>query len=317
MTAERGSFRSVVGTAAMAPRDYSDRLDFRLPPFLRLAWATAAARDRWSRPLNRVADEVRTSEWLSIAAGLRLAALILVPPTQASALAREWSSRGLSSRVVSRDDAIQVRAVDGKTPHWTPGQDVHLVTRSELMEQLEALWRAADLTEIAGWLGYPTCCTAFLKMATVKRRSLDTTWAMVEGGIRVENGVQIAELAGVAINPLLSALGLRATPHRPCSYFCRETQRLASDYGSLAASAPSPSGQETLAEILSWPIEWSSLHGIIEVKLPILKLCYDGDATATTYKVRLTGGESPEHAAQGLEFPHRQPERRRTRAETA
>lgn len=310
MTVKGDFLHSGVRAATAAPRDYSDRLDFHLPPFLRMAWATAAARDRWSGPLNRLVDEVRTSEWLSVAAGLRLAALIVVPPTQVSALAGEWSRRGLSSRVVSRDDAIQVRALNGKTSDSTPGHDVHLVTRSERMEQLEAVWRLADLVEMAGWLGYPACCTVFFRTATVERQSLDTTWAMVEGHIHAENGVHIAELTSAAVNPLLSALGLRVTPHRPCSFFCQQTQRLALDYGNLRAQAPSPPDQETLAEVLSWPVEWSSLHGIVEVKLPILKLCYDGDATATTYKVRLTGGELPEHAARGLEFPHRLPERR-------
>jgi hypothetical protein len=138
---------------------------------------------------------------------------------------------------------------------------------------------------------------------------------MVEGHTHAENGVQIAELTGAAVNPLLSALGLRATPHRPCSFFCQETQRSAFAYGNLTAHTPSPPDLETLAEVLSWPVEWSSLHGIVEVKLPILKLCYDGDATATTYKVRLTGGALPEQAAQGLEFPYRPPQHRRGRTD--
>ncbi len=247
MTVKDDFLRSGVRTATAAPRDYSDRLDFRLPHFLRMAWATAAARDRWSGPLNRLVDEVRTSEWLSVAAGLRLAALIVVPRAQVSALAGEWSRRGLSSRVVSQDDAMQIRALNGKTSHSTLGHEVHLVTRSERIKQVEAIWRLADLVEMAGWLGYPTCCTAFFRTATVERRSLDTTWAMVEGHTHAENGVQIAELAGAAVNPLLSALGLRVTPHRPCSFFCQETQRLALHYGNLTAHAPSPPDQETLA----------------------------------------------------------------------
>ena len=315
MTVKDDFLHSGVRAATATPRDYSDRLDFRLPPFLRMAWATAAARDRWSGPLNRLVDEVRTSEWLSVAAGLRWAALIVVPPTQVSALAGEWSRRGLGSRVVSQDDAMQVRALNGKTSHSTPGHQVHLVARSERMQEVEAIWRLADPVEMAGWLGYPRCCTAFFRTATVERQSLDTTWAMVEGHTHAENGVQIAELTGAAVNPLLSALGLRVTPHRPCSFFCQETQRLALDYGNLRAHAPSLPDQETLAEVLSWPVEWSSLHGIVEVKLPVLKLCYDGDATATTYKVRLTGGVLPEQAAQGLEFPYRPPKQRRVQTE--
>jgi hypothetical protein len=302
---------SVVRAPAMPPRDYPDRLDFRLPPFLRMAWATAAARDRWSGPLNRLVDEVRASEWLSVAAGVRLAAIIVVPRTQVSALVGAWSVRGLRSYILSRDHAMPVHVLNGKTPDPGPANEIHLVTRSECVEELARIWRSADLVQIANWLGYPPCCAAFLRTVSVERRCLDTTWAMVTGRTHEEKGAQIAEIACCEVNPLLSALGVRATPHRPCSFDCDATQRLATVYGDLSAQAASD--QDTLADVLGWPMEWSSLHGIIEVKLPILKLCYDGDATATPYKVRLTGGALPEHAAQGLEFPHRLPERRRAR----
>jgi len=134
---------------------------------------------------------------------------------------------------------------------------------------------------------------------------------MIEGQrVDVQNGAQTVEIECCGVNPLLTALGLRATPHLPCSFFCKETERLATAYGELRAGAVAQSGPATLAAVLGWPMEWSSLHGIIEVTLPILKLCYDGDATATAYKVRLVGGALPEHAAQGLAFPHRLPERR-------
>jgi hypothetical protein len=306
---------SVASSATFELRDYPDRLNFRLPPFLRMAWATAAARDRWSGPLNRLVEEVRTSEWFSVAAGVRSAAIVVVPRTQASALASEWSDRGLRSRVLDRDDAMRVRALSGKTRNLAPADELHLLTRSDRIAELEAIWRSADLAEMASWLGYPPCCVAYLRTTVVERQCLDTTWSMVGGQIHQENGARIAEITGCAVNPLLSALGLRATPHRPCSFHCRATQHLATAYDNLRTKDASRPDQETLAEVLGWPVEWSSLHGIIEVKLPILKLCYDGDATATLYKVRLTGGALPELAARGLGFPHRPPPRRRARTE--
>lgn len=305
---------AAVRAATTGSRDYSDRLDFRLPPFLRMAWATAAGRDRWSEPLDRLVEEVRTSEWLSVAAGVRAAAIIVVPRTQTAALVREWSGRGLKSYIISSEDAARVHALNGKTPNLSPAHDVHLMTRRERMEELSAKWRSPDRTEMAEWLGYPPCCAAFWRAVVVERRCLDTTWAMVEGHIQEETGAQMAEIAGGAVNPLLCALGLRATPHRPCGFNCEATQRLATVYSGLRAEAAPQSNPGMLAEVLSWPVEWSSLHGIVEVRLPILKLCYDGDATATTYKVRLTGGALPEHAAQGLGFPHRVPERSPPRA---
>jgi hypothetical protein len=297
--------------AATAMRDYADRLDFRLPPFLRMSWAAAAARDRWSDPLNRFVEEIRASEWLSVATGVRPAAIVVVSQTQASTLANEWLSRGLRSCILGPDDASRLRLFNGKTPHINTTDAVHLVTRSGRLEELEAVWRAADLLQIATWLGYPPCCAAFLQEMAGERQYLDITWGMVEGDTYEESGAQIAEVEGHAVNPLLTALGLRTAPHRPCSFHCKETQRLATTYDSLRAEINPRLDKDKLADVMAWPVEWSSFHGIVEVRLPVLKFCYEGDATATAYKVRLTGGTMPEHAAQGLEFPNRPPQRRR------
>jgi hypothetical protein len=306
---------AALGAVPRVPRDYSDRLDFRMPPFLRMAWASAAARDRWSEPLNRLVNEIRISEWLSVAAGVRSAAMTVVPKARSPALSAEWSTRGLTSRILGPADAPLVRVLNGKSSNVTASDDVHLVTRRERMEQLASLWRSADLVQMANWLGYPPCCTAFLKTVAIERQALDTTWALVEGHTFEENGSQIAEIDDCGVNPLLSALGLRVAPHRPCSFHCQATHRLAAVYRDLRTKISSQPDRGTLEQALAWPVEWSSLHGIVEVKLPILKLCYEGDATATTYKVRLTGGAPPEHAAQGLGFPYQTPQRRRPRTD--
>lgn len=286
-----------------------------MPPFLRMAWASAAARDRWSEPLVRLVNEIRISEWLSVAAGVRLAAMTVVPKARSSALSAEWANRGLASRILGPADAPAVRVLNGKSSNAAASDEVHLVTRNERIEQLASIWHAADLIQVADWLGYPSCCAAFLKTVAIERQELDTTWAMVRDHVVADNASQIAEMDDCAINPLLSALGLRLAPHRPCCFHCQATGRLASVYGDLRTKVSSQPRQGALEQALAWPVEWSSLHGIVEVKLPILTLCYDGDATATAYKVRLTGGTPPEHAAQGLGFPYQTPERRRSRTD--
>src|SRR5579871_76400 len=277
----------------MVPHHYPDRLDFRLPPFLRLAWATAPARDNWSGPLNRLVEEVRTSEWMSVAAGIRPAAIIVTPKAQASALVASWSKYGLGSYILGRDHAMQIHALNGKAPQHSPTDEIHLLARTDRLEDLGLLWRSGDLVQMANCLGFPPCCATFLKTVVVEQRSIDTTWAMVGDHAQGENGARIADIANCAVNPLLSALGLRATPHRPCSFHCQATQSLAKIYGDLRAKLTAQSDPGKLLEILGWPLEWSSLHGIIEIKLPILKLCYEGDATASLYRVRLIGVAMP------------------------
>ncbi len=62
-----------------------------------------------------------------------------------------------------------------------------------------------------------------------------------------------------------------------------------------------------MREILSWPAEWSALHGIAEIKTPVLKVSTRTDATAKKYVVRRQGEKYPAEGARGLGFPYSQP----------
>ena len=66
---------------------------------------------------------------------------------------------------------------------------------------------------------------------------------------------------------------------------------------------------EWLEEILSWPASWSALHGIAEVKTPVVKASTRTDATAHEFIVRRHGRRLPAEAPAGLGFPFRSPER--------
>jgi hypothetical protein len=87
----------------------------------------------------------------------------------------------------------------------------------------------------------------------------------------------------MASNILLQSLGIRAAPHSPCSFDCRETVRLAEDLAAVAAASGYGEEYGWLSSILSWPVEWSALHGIAEIRTPIVKLCTPTDATAHEY----------------------------------
>jgi hypothetical protein len=62
-----------------------------------------------------------------------------------------------------------------------------------------------------------------------------------------------------------------------------------------------------LPEILSWPIEWSALHRIAEIKTPVLKAFTRTDATPCKDTVRRQGDSYPLEGIRGLNFPHRLP----------
>ncbi len=62
-----------------------------------------------------------------------------------------------------------------------------------------------------------------------------------------------------------------------------------------------------LRHILAWPMSWSSLHGVAEVKTPVLRYVRDTPYSATTLSVRWPGEATPALAAQGLGFPFSNP----------
>jgi hypothetical protein len=60
-----------------------------------------------------------------------------------------------------------------------------------------------------------------------------------------------------------------------------------------------------LVQILRWSVEWSALHGIAEIKTPVVKIITQTDATARKYVVRRAGDLYPEEGVHGLSFPYR------------
>lgn len=59
-----------------------------------------------------------------------------------------------------------------------------------------------------------------------------------------------------------------------------------------------------LLEILSWPVEWSTSHGIDEIKTPIAKMCGFARTVIPECTVRINGTSYPEEGAIGVNFPY-------------
>jgi hypothetical protein len=59
-----------------------------------------------------------------------------------------------------------------------------------------------------------------------------------------------------------------------------------------------------LLQILRWPVEWSALNGIAEIKTPIAKLSAATETTSMKYVVRRVGDGYPVEGATGITFPY-------------
>lgn len=109
---------------------------------------------------------------------------------------------------------------------------------------------------------------------------------------------------------MLRWLGIRAVPHLPCSFSCQESIKLGADFVELGIVPSFKPEMDWLSEMLYWPVEWSVLHGIAEIRILVVKIATCTDATAEKYTILYHDSKYLEKRAKGLSFTYRQQEGR-------
>jgi hypothetical protein len=172
-------------------------------------------------------------------------------------------------------------------------------------------WDATDDEEIGRLLGYPACCHEFFKQVWVEQAMVDTTWPMAAATTpppdSADSVTALAVTGPPEANILWRWMGVRAVSHLPCRFDCENTVALGKQLIEVGQKHGYEREMDWLLEILSWPVEWSALHGIAEIKTPVLKVSTRTDATAQKYVVRRTGESYPAEGSRGLNFPYSVP----------
>lgn len=284
-----------------------ERLDFQLPEFTRVSWVSDQARQVWESRLERIKQIGSILEWRSVAAGIRQCNLLGVFPEDLVELSEEWMSQGLWGLPL---EILRVPNIPYANRLSSEGRPIfrYVVGKPELLLQFKQAYLAGDHDRIGSFLGFPKCCREAFQKTWVEQKYLDTTWPMAIDGSPHPSNLRDLTVTGIPeANLLWKWIGIRAVPHLPCSFSCQETQKLGQQLIALGHELGYAQEMDWLMEILSWSVEWSALHGIAEIKTPILKISTCTDATATQYVVRREGSRSPQEAAQGLHFPFQTP----------
>ncbi|MGJ5175407.1 hypothetical protein ACQR16_04130 [Bradyrhizobium oligotrophicum] len=261
-------------------------LGFRLSPFCRTAWVSDAARAQWQPKLAAIETSLEDLAVLAARdapAGLTAAvrpcsldrlrdlaahhAVGLTTRPINPALIPHATARGLSGRML-----VQLR------PACSPQQgEVDGGMRDPCCGHPAAGWSSPDpIWQTA--TATPTDCAASHTLH-----------------------IPCTPLA----NPLLAPLGLMLSLRWPCCFGCPTA---AADARALIALGSAHGHADTMAlleHILSWPMSWTALHGIAEIKTPVFRLVRDTVATGELLRVDHDGGAMPDHAARGLGHPFR------------
>lgn len=287
-----------------------ERLDFLLPDFVRTTWVSDEARAVWEPRFRQITRLWFELEWQSVVAGIRSCSVTMTSPDGLIEAAGVWATHGLSGL------PVEMQGVSGETYASTSSPAVLgepfvyrvVVGRPADVAAFKNAWDTNDHHTIGRLLGYPECCHRFFHHTWVEDGFIDTTWAMAQNGPSRAASERTIQVDGpLEANILWRWMGIRAVPHLPCAFDCQQTAALGQAMIQLGHELGYAKESAWLSEILSWPVEWSALHGIAEIKTPVLKVATRTDATAYKYVVQRPGEGYPTEGAHGLTFPYQQP----------
>ena len=284
------------------------RLDFAMPEFLRHTWASDAARRAWEPRLCNIHKLIVDLAIFSVLEGGRPCALAVIAGWQLFDLYAALPPQELVSELVSCD-----RPLDGWYFDNPLGRQYHrpvyysvVIGKPEEVAEFKDSWARADYSALDQQLGYPSCCRAFHQELASTQTWLDPTWPIaIHTPPRPTTEFSCDVTSSPYNNFLWRWMGVRLVPHLPCGFDCEPSKKLGKDLLDLAHCAGFQQEADDLIEVLTWPVEWSALHGVAEIKTPILKILANTDATAQKYAVRYKGTSYPKEGAQGLAFPYR------------
>lgn len=274
--------------------DGMKRLDFSLPRFQRMSWVSAQLRLEWAAVLDALPvmiQEVFASPEV----------VQLVP---------------LQARNIDAADVYQYKLDLRKKGIWAE----HIEEYDPVLKFLFGLIPAPG--KVAVVFGKKEIVTAFLHhpgsihahydiplrfwKQYAQSGLIDTAWAYLQHHEPLHG---IVSLDASMLNPLWQVLGIRALPYN--TYLQDdEALQLAHEIRAHAETLLPENLLSAWHELLSWPAEWSALHGIAEIKTPLFKLMYNTDATAAKHVLRLQSGTYPVNGPDGLLFPYRQPRKK-------
>ncbi len=273
---------------------------------VRVSWVSAAARAAWEDRLTGIAATVADLSWQSVAHGLRRCSIESVAIADMAAALARWQEYGLTAQSIGieffaeqpyfcrrgggADEVARVRFVVGRAV--------------EDVAACKSALACNDHRTVGDLLGYPSCCAQAYAHAAGSQSDADPIWRMAIATVPADLGRQDVEPNGPCqANVICRPLGIHAVPHLPCSFACGATAELGRRFIVLGRRLGRAAEMDWLVDFLDMPMDWSSLHGIAQVRMPLLKMVAPTAPLAILYRVRRSGSNYPDEGGVGLSFP--------------
>lgn len=266
-------------------------LDFLLYNFIRISWTSDLAKAVWHPRFNQITSNISEIELVAIKENLKKCAYFKISAEQVSSFHAKLNRYGLVFVELNFNSDPEVVSV-------LVGNDL-----AEL-DFFNRAWKDNNHSILQTMLGTPNCCQEFLQYVWIKLERNDPTWEMActKGLDDLANKIKLP--TNPLTNMFLHRLGLKYLHHIPCRMNCSDSITQAKKIHQIGKDLGLNHEMNWLTEILSWPIEWSALHGIAETKTPLFKFINETDATPFKYSIEYAGSQYPLEGARGLSFPY-------------
>jgi hypothetical protein len=275
---------------------------FQLPDFLRSAWVSDSAREIWKPRFERIRDSWPSVAIQSVAAGHTECVLRTLPSRMFFRIKAEARRHDVECVALGvRGLAVPCYWSDSPPPIFgRPFLYNVAFGTPESCREMESLWERREYAAAYRTAGFPGCCVAALA------RDIETRRIDAAGRYAAADGCTEVEHAAMP-DAFWSWLNIEPSDLAPCSLHCAKAiaQKLA--WISSMAELGFYEEADWLRDVLSWPIEWSALHGIAELKTPVIKASWTTDAANRKATLRYRGDGYPREGATGLRFPYRAP----------
>lgn len=275
----------------------------RLPDFLRTSWVSTEAYEAWHPRINKIVLAWSKIESHSVKEGLRRCALSVVSPDDLVERSSELIDLGLSYLPLAKEKKHGAYGNSAANARKGEPFDYRVVIgeKQDLISFRKA-WNDRDDIAIGELLGYPDCCQQFFSKIWVSEQKIDTTWDMFAQD-QHSDCLNIKDLP-IYNNLFWRWMGVRTVSHLPCSKNCQASMDLGASLLELGSTVGYKDEINWIKEILSWPINWSSLNGIAEIKTPILKFITNTDLYPSKKEIKIYSTSYPENGASGVNFPY-------------
>lgn len=277
-------------------------LGFHLKRFCRTTWASDEAKKHWAPRFERYNAKSSTLQLIRVAEGITPAVILSCQPFQVFEFLKSCRGHHLSLRVLGDACPHALRKAGLQVDH-TDCRVYVAIARESILDDVCEVAEHGEPPDVWKVLGWPECCGRFFYENVHKQGLRDPVWPVACHGVETnESSIEVAEKSWLN-SGLFRRLGIQINNFTPCSFSCANSANRARTILEIMRQLGFLEEVDLLEGILQSPADWSTLHGIAELKCPILKFAYDTDAVSSKRSILFLGSRIPEFSSPGVRFP--------------